>query len=536
VSGFHLAHPWALALLALLPVVAWLFVYGDRRRRAALARFSGAPALTNPVDPRKRRRKRICVLAAMALTIGALARPVWLGGAASAEPKTSDVVFLLDVSRSMLAGDAQPTRLDHAKSIIESLVRQFRTERAALVVFSGNAAVQCPLTIDYNYFRERLDAADNDSATRGGTRIGEAIKFTLTTAFDDVVRGHKQLVLLTDGGDQDNSTGEAAQLATQRRVRIIAVGIGNDQVGAVVPVSATDPSPFLYQGKPVQTRLESAGLETLANMNLGGLYLNAGMGAIDATQLYRQMLAAESPVPASARNQVDGYPLLLALAIALLVVESMAGERRVQAAVVCLLFAVTLRADDTDSVPKLVQTGNEFFGKGNYTTAQHFYLMASGTAPNSPEVMFDLGLAFYRSEFYDESVLAYERAAALSRDEKFRAQCKFGHANAAYRIAMKHQKNIYDFQQALALTIGIYREALKLDPSLVDAKYNIEVIKRKLRELESPMRANMNKYMVQSRQDVARSKNTEASDILNEERNGKKSRGQIGRPKVDTDW
>ena len=337
--GLRLVQPGALLLLVVLPGVAALFRYADQRRRAALARFSQASLTRSPVDERRRRGKRYAMLAAIALLIVALARPVWIWGAATPVPKTSDVVFLLDVSRSMLAADAQPTRLAHAKGIVADLVKQFRTERVALVTFAGNCAVQCPLTIDYDYFRDRLEAADADTVTRGGTRIGEAITFTLQTAFDDVRRGRKQLVLLTDGGDQDGATGAAAQLATARDVRVVAIGIGDDHASTTVPVSADDRSPFLYQGSPVLTRLESEGLENLAKLNVSGVYLHAGMGPIDSAQVYRQLLSASSPPPGgSPGNQTDGYPFLLALAIALLLAESLASDRRLQTAMVVMVL------------------------------------------------------------------------------------------------------------------------------------------------------------------------------------------------------
>jgi tetratricopeptide (TPR) repeat protein/uncharacterized protein YegL len=560
--GFRLAQPAALLLLLLLPGVAAIFRYGDRRRRAALQRFSRAPDTRAQVDERKRRRKRGTLLAAMTVLICSLARPVWTSGPAAPPPNTSDVVFLLDVSRSMLAGDARPTRLDLAKSIVAGLVKQFKTERAALVTFAGNCSVQCPLTIDYSYFRDRLDAADSDTVTRGGTRIGDAIGFALNTAFDDVQRGRKQLVLLTDGGDQDSSPGAAALLATARKIRVIAIGIGNDQSGATVPVSATDRSPFLYRGHPVSTRLESEGLETLANLNLGGVYLHAGTGPIDSAQVYGQLLAAASPMATGVpRNETDGYPFLLALVVALLIAESLISDRKRQAAaLVAILVLAPLGKsfqtpelpqrtssapvsdtpvsvdDDTGSVVDLVRTGNKAFAQGRYGAAVHLYVLAADSAPNSPEVLFNTALGFYKTESYREAGAVFERAAAQSRDARFRAQCRFGQGNASYRLAMKRSGDLFDFEQALSLTIPLYREALALDPSLTDCKYNIEVIKRKLRELTGPMRAATSRYMVQSREDLARRNNTEASQILQENKNARKTKGQVGRPAIATDW
>jgi Ca-activated chloride channel family protein len=533
--GFRLAHPGALLLLLLVPAAAALLRYADGRRRSALLRFSQLSGTGSPVDPGKRRRKRDALVAALACLIVALARPVWIGGPAAPPQDTADVVFLLDVSRSMLADDARPTRLERAKSIVADLVRQFRTERAALVTFAGNCAVQCPLTIDYDYFRDRLDTANTDSITRGGTRIGDAITFALNTAFDDVQRGRKQLVLLTDGGDQDRALTAAARLATERKVRIVAIGIGDDRAGATVPVSAADRRPFLYQGQPVTTRLEGAAMESLAGLNRGGVYLRAGTGDIDSANVYRQMLSASSPLTGGPpHRETEGYPVPLALAIALLIAESLVSDRKMRAAAAVLLLVVALPGRSAEEDP--VEAGNREFAARYYPGALRYYLAAADSAPNSPQVLFDLALTFYKTESYVDAAATYRRAAALSHDSRFRAQCKFGEANAAYRIAMQRSRQLFDFEQALSLTIPIYREALALDPSLIDCKYNIEVIKRKLRDLAGPMRAATNRFMVRSRQDLARRQNTEASRILQENRNARRTKGQVGRPTIDTDW
>jgi tetratricopeptide (TPR) repeat protein len=277
--------------------------------------------------------------------------------------------------------------------------------------------------------------------------------------------------------------------------------------------------------------------------------------------VYRQLLAATSPPAAGPpRNETEGYPFLLALALALLLAEPLISARNLQAAAVVLFLvwtppgrsfqlpelprptssapaqATPVVTDDTASVVNWMSRGNQEFAAGHYGDAVHFYVWAVGTAPNSPEVLFDLALAFYKTESYAEAASTFERAATHARDPKFRAKCKFGQANASYRVAMQRSAHLFDFQQALALTIPLYRDALALDPGLTDCKYNIEVIKRKLRELTGPMRAASNRFMVQSREDLARRQNTEATQILQENKNAKKTKGQVGRPAIDTDW
>ena len=168
------ADPWALLLLLLPPLLLAAFRYGDRRRRESLARWAKAAG-----DPSaagwSRRLSRLMLAAAAAALALALARPSLgpAGPAPAPAPRGGDMVFLLDVSRSMLAADALPNRLARAKAVIGQLAAQARGDRLGLVAFAGSQAVACPLTVDHSFFREMLDEASPASVARGGTLLGE---------------------------------------------------------------------------------------------------------------------------------------------------------------------------------------------------------------------------------------------------------------------------------------------------------------------------------------------------------------------------
>jgi Ca-activated chloride channel family protein len=138
----------------------------------------------------------------------------------------ADVLFVLDVSRSMLAVDASPTRLARAKAEIDNLVKELDGDNVGLVVFAGRAVEMCALTMDYAYFSSVLATVDTTSAGRGGTKIGQAIKAGVQSfpAND----GAKLIVLITDGDDQDQYTQDAAKAARDAGVKIVAIGIGSE--------------------------------------------------------------------------------------------------------------------------------------------------------------------------------------------------------------------------------------------------------------------------------------------------------------------
>ena len=134
----------------------------------------------------------------------ACTRPGWNPSPKSIQRKGRDVVFLLDVSKSMLAEDLAPNRLQRAKLAILDCIERLQGDRVAVVAFAGTAVVKCPLTLDYGYFRMMLESVTTDSVSRGGTLIGDALRKTLEDVFDDQERQFKDIILITDGEDHDS--------------------------------------------------------------------------------------------------------------------------------------------------------------------------------------------------------------------------------------------------------------------------------------------------------------------------------------------
>jgi Ca-activated chloride channel family protein len=181
----------ALHWLWLLPVFVAFFLFAAARRRKALAAFIEAGLLHRikiSVSPVRRRWKAILVLLALgAITFG-MTRPGWNPKTKTVERRGRDVVFLLDVSKSMLAEDLAPSRLERAKLAIKDCVERLEGDRVGLVVFAGTSSVKCPLTLDYGFFRLMLEDVTTDSIARGGTLIGDALRGVLDTVFDDQIK------------------------------------------------------------------------------------------------------------------------------------------------------------------------------------------------------------------------------------------------------------------------------------------------------------------------------------------------------------
>jgi len=278
--------------------------------------------------------KYALVLVAMVCAIGALMRPQARGVSetVSGGQPAADILFVLDVSRSMLAEDASPNRLARAKAEIAQLVEKLDGQRVGLVAFAGRAVPVCPLTPDHAFFAMVLSSVDTKSAGRGGTMVGQALK----TAIASFPRedGAKLIVLITDGDDQDPYSAEAAETAARAGVKIVAVGLGSE-TGS--PITLTDPktgakTQLMHDGKPVISKLDGELLRKLA-LATDGAYIPAGTAAIDLEGI---MESHVRPIVRAAADKAvhvvpaERYPYLVAGALLALLAALWigAGARR----------------------------------------------------------------------------------------------------------------------------------------------------------------------------------------------------------------
>jgi Ca-activated chloride channel family protein len=203
---------------------------------------------------------------------------------------SADIMIVLDVSRSMLADDVAPTRLDRAKADIAEMVDSLGGHRVGLVAFAGRAAVLAPLTPDYNFFRLILDNVDTRSVSRGGTKIGTALRKAVDTF--EPGPGGKLLLLITDGEDHDSYPLDAAQMALEAGVRIVAIGIGSEEgseITLVDPDTKARTRLMDGNGAPVISRLDGTLLRELA-LKTEGAYVPAGTAALDMESIVRDHL------------------------------------------------------------------------------------------------------------------------------------------------------------------------------------------------------------------------------------------------------
>jgi Ca-activated chloride channel homolog len=325
-----------LYLLWLLPVVVAFYLYAAWKRRQALKLFAEADMLKHlnvSVSLARRRWKLAAVVAASALIVLGLSRPGWNPKSKTIERRGRDVVFLLDVSQSMLAEDLAPNRLERAKLAILDCIEQLQGDRVALVAFAGTAAVKCPLTLEYGFFRMMLENVSPRDISRGGTLIGDALRRTMDEVFDNQEKKFKDIILITDGEDHDSFPVQAAEEAGRRGIRIIAIGLGDENQGKRIPITdeAGNKTFLKYNGREVWSKLDADTLRKMVNVTPGGKYLNVATGAIDLGSIYTKLVANAEKKDLEAKTvkqYEEKFQVFLFAAFILLCLEIIIRERK----------------------------------------------------------------------------------------------------------------------------------------------------------------------------------------------------------------
>jgi len=324
--AIHWARPdlvWALGLWAGVAIATVLL---ERRGSGALDRLV-ASALQSALVARPARWRRVTRLALLVVAGGAMATALLqpqMGERFVATPRVgAEIMIALDVSRSMLADDAAPSRLQRAKAEVRDLLAYLRDDHVGLIAFAGRASVLSPMTPDKSFLRLALDGAGPHSVPRGGTKLSESIRRAVT-GFGEPGPSQRALILITDGEDHDSFAVDAAQTAAEVGIKIIAIGFG-DEGGS--PIFVRDPESGAREqvrdedGRPVISRLNGDLLRELA-LATDGAYVPAGTGVLDLASIYDAHIAGLTRGEIDERGRTirdEAYQLFVAIALVALV-------------------------------------------------------------------------------------------------------------------------------------------------------------------------------------------------------------------------
>ena len=434
--------------------------------------------------------------------------------------KGIDILFAVDTSKSMLAQDVKPDRLTRAKLAVTDLVNKLDGDRVGLIAFAGGAFLQSPLTLDYDAFRQSLDALDTTVIPRGGTDVASAIHEAQRT-FGTDSKNQKILVLITDGEDLEAQGVQAAGAAAKEGLKIFAVGVGST-TGELIPVpSANGGTEFVKDatGKLVKSHLDEKSLKEIAAAT-GGLYEPLGQSGEGLERIYQQALAPLPKQELMSRRQkiyVERFQWPLLAGLACLLLELLIGTRKRMGAAAHRFVPIPARQRMRKLRPAVAvalglmalpaglraspQSAEKAYEKGNFTGSQQQYAEAARKNPNTPVLQFNLGAAAYKAGQYDEAATAFQKTLP---GEKIGMQqlAYYNLGNTQFRVGQKSvtakpEETIKSWQEALQS----YEAALKLKPDDADAKFNRDLVKKKLEELQKKQQQKQDEQQKKNQKD-----------------------------------
>ncbi len=333
--NLQFANPEILFLLWLVPGIGLWWHFINRQRRTRLELFM-SPDMQKKLLPDSGSRKltwqSALVLTGIFAALISAARPQWGMKDEIVYSRGRDLIIALDVSRSMLANDVHPNRLERAKTDIIDLIKELKGDRAALLSFRYKASLLCPLTTDYAYLKYALNAVNIDSAPPGETDIGNAINKALDS-FENNNGAHKAIILISDGEDLSGNAIDAAKTAAERKIPIFTVGLGSRQGSRIPNPDKTTAFVATGNGSDVVTKLNHETLYNIAKIT-GGAYIpveTSSMASITLGNLYRNHLRniqAQDMEESLQRRYIERYQLFLLPGVLLLLAGSFFSRGR----------------------------------------------------------------------------------------------------------------------------------------------------------------------------------------------------------------
>lgn len=518
---------WLYSFLPVLVILLIGFYYFQKNRQLLFKSFASVKLLENLIcsySPGRYYLKSILFLLAVFFLFLTLAQPRWGYKWEEQKSKGIDVLFALDVSKSMLAEDVKPNRLERAKYSILDLAKKLEGNRFGLIAFAGSAFLQCPLTLDYNAFTESLEQTDPSVMNHGGTDIAAAIRMAEPVFARE--NSFKILILISDGEELADSGIDQARIAAQNGITIYTVGVGTIQ-GELIPIKTKDSVDYLKdsEGKIVKTKLDETTLKKIAEAT-DGFYVPLGPKGEGLEQVYRLGLSGipKQELSSSLRKvPLERFQWPLGICIFLLLIELLLSTRKSSrgekkngskltfsktSCIISTILLLGLFSNDLDA--GIISDAYQSYDRGEFNKASILYAKAKEKDPQNASLSYNLGTSLYQKGNYEASITALQEAV---RPQNLDLQQKtfYNLGNATYRKGeLASQTNR---QQTIGLweeSLEHYQNAMELDPKDIQSRENFEFVKKKLEALKQQQQN-------QNNQDQAKEKNEDQDSQNNPE-------------------
>ena len=466
-----------LLLLSVIPLLIVLYFFMLAWKKKTIKKIGDARLVNEMIKdylPQRFAIKFVLIVLAFATGVLALANLRSPKGTEKVSRNGIDVMIALDVSKSMLAQDIQPNRLDRAKQVLGKLIDKLANDRIGIVVFAGKAYLQMPLTGDHGAAKMYLASASTDVVPTQGTVVADALKMC-NSSFNAKEKKYKSVVLISDGEDHDEGAEKIAEQMANEGISINTIGIGSPG-GASIIDATTNQEKKDNQGNIIVTKLNEEELMSIASKGNGIYQLFTTTDEV-VSKLETQLNSMDQRVITedSLVNYSNYFSYFLALTLILMVIEIMistkkkwAPEEKIKTEskhlpIITGLFLVMIPsvifAQNENSI---VKKGNDAYEKKEYGKAIDNYRNVIEKNPLNATAQFNLGNALYRNKKSDEALSAYENAINNAN------------ATADKSVSFYNKGVVLQNNKKLPECIDAYKKSLKLNPDDEDARQNLQ--------------------------------------------------------------
>ncbi|HMT95125.1 MAG TPA: VWA domain-containing protein [Ferruginibacter sp.] len=473
-------YNYLLVTLLLLPVGILIFLRALRKKKQAVKKIGDASLVKELMagySSKKYLLKFLLALTALGFMVLSLANMRTSAGTPSGKRNGVDVMIALDVSKSMLAADVKPNRLERARQLINRLIDHLPGDRLGIVLFAGKAYLQMPLTADHSAAKMYLSTASPDIIPTQGTVIAEALKMS-NGAFNRNEKKYKTILLISDGEDHDEAALTIAKEVASAGVIIHTVGIGSQQ-GSTIIDPLTGQVKTDINGNAIISKLNENELRQLAKSGNGLYqYFDNTDKVVDRIVDQISHMEQKAVKDDSLTDWHNFFQYFAGAAFLLLLIEVLVSEKKrrstggsrnklVTALSLILFMGYSAKAQSEN---EWIKQGNTAYQKGNYSGAAEKYREAIKKNPQSGIAYYNLANAQYKSRKINESIVSYDKASKLLTKAAELSDVWYNKG-----VVLQNDKKNEE-------CILAYKNALLLNPGHEQARQNLQKALKKQQE------------------------------------------------------
>ncbi|MES2863263.1 MAG: VWA domain-containing protein [Bacteroidota bacterium] len=483
---FEFENPYYFILLLLIPiglVAQNKYIKWQTEKQAEFGNEKAVQKLIISASKNKQRLKFMLQLMAIFFIVLALVNPKLGSKIETINAKGVEIVFAIDVSKSMLCKDVAPDRLEKTKQIVTQIINSIGSDRVGIVAYAGSAYPVLPMTTDYELAKMFTQSINTDLISSQGTAIESAVQ-TSVDFFDNPTSG-KAIVLLSDGEDHENANFDVSKLTKEKNVKIITVGIGTTNGGNIEYV---DEFGFLQvkkdkNGQVVITKLNEGVLQKIASESKGTyVYENqisktvssikSALSTIEQQEFKAQQLAQKQ----SQFQWFLGIAFLLLLIDFFMVNQGFKGfhakkwliSKKFNLVLVFLFVSATTFAQDKTS--------------NSSQKEKQLRIVKSKEKEQKVKAEYNLGNTIYKNKKYSEAITNYKNASEIAK------------TNTEKHKAFHNLGNAYMQDKNYKSAVESYKNALKANSKDEQTRYNLALAKKMLeKNPPKPKPKNKNK-------------------------------------------